>query len=382
MTRHLRRQRRKRSSGAGSTASLTPPPWRRTSKCRWQPSGAALSEARAIRCPGRTRSPGCTKTRRAWPISTSRSPCGSGTAARRTPLPGCPSRRVQDHAVGRRRATASRTASPRRSRGGSPADRGSAGPGRSTAHGAAVADHHAVPPGEPRRGVLRRVVGEEAPARVGRSVGRRSASRWGAGSASGGAVVELGAGDVDVGSPVVDAGPGLGSVVGPPPQAATSSSAGSHPRMARTYARASPRPGSVAPMTELHDLTALEQGARSGPVRCPPPSWWSTTRADRRVRPARRVRDGHRRAGPPRFARACPGDDGPLAGVPTAIKDLNATKGVRTSFGSAVFADFVPTSTTRSSAGSPPPGWSASARPARPSSDRPATPSPRAPRRP
>ena len=34
--------------------------------------------------------------------------------------------------------------------------------------------------------------------------------------------------------------------------------------------------------------------------------------------------------------------DGPLAGVPTAIKDLNATKGVRTSFGSPVFADYVP----------------------------------------
>ncbi len=34
--------------------------------------------------------------------------------------------------------------------------------------------------------------------------------------------------------------------------------------------------------------------------------------------------------------------DGPLAGVPTAIKDLNATRGVRTSFGSPAFADFVP----------------------------------------
>jgi amidase len=33
---------------------------------------------------------------------------------------------------------------------------------------------------------------------------------------------------------------------------------------------------------------------------------------------------------------------GPLRGVPTAIKDLNATRGVRTSFGSPVFADFVP----------------------------------------
>ncbi|TQL69498.1 amidase [Nocardioides albertanoniae] len=32
----------------------------------------------------------------------------------------------------------------------------------------------------------------------------------------------------------------------------------------------------------------------------------------------------------------------PLWGVPTAIKDLNLTRGVRTTFGSAVFADFVP----------------------------------------
>jgi amidase len=34
--------------------------------------------------------------------------------------------------------------------------------------------------------------------------------------------------------------------------------------------------------------------------------------------------------------------DGPLWGVPTAIKDLNLTAGVRTTLGSPVFADFVP----------------------------------------
>jgi amidase len=39
---------------------------------------------------------------------------------------------------------------------------------------------------------------------------------------------------------------------------------------------------------------------------------------------------------------ARPVGDGPLAGVPTAIKDLNATKGVRTSLGSPVFAGYVP----------------------------------------
>ncbi len=34
--------------------------------------------------------------------------------------------------------------------------------------------------------------------------------------------------------------------------------------------------------------------------------------------------------------------DGPLAGVPTAVKDLNATAGVRTTFGSILLADHVP----------------------------------------
>jgi amidase len=41
-------------------------------------------------------------------------------------------------------------------------------------------------------------------------------------------------------------------------------------------------------------------------------------------------------------ARDLPPGDGPLHGVPTAIKDLNLTAGVRTTFGSAAFADFVP----------------------------------------
>ncbi|MFI7573808.1 amidase [Micromonospora sp. NPDC049497] len=37
-----------------------------------------------------------------------------------------------------------------------------------------------------------------------------------------------------------------------------------------------------------------------------------------------------------------PVDRGPLHGVPTAVKDLTLTAGVRTTFGSAAFADFVP----------------------------------------
>ncbi|GIJ24701.1 amidase [Micromonospora lutea] len=44
-----------------------------------------------------------------------------------------------------------------------------------------------------------------------------------------------------------------------------------------------------------------------------------------------------------RAADAVPADQrGPLHGVPTAIKDLTLTAGVRTTFGSAAFADFVP----------------------------------------
>ncbi|MEU5566587.1 amidase [Micromonospora musae] len=44
-----------------------------------------------------------------------------------------------------------------------------------------------------------------------------------------------------------------------------------------------------------------------------------------------------------RAADAVPADErGPLHGVPTAIKDLTLTAGVRTTFGSAAFADFVP----------------------------------------
>ena len=42
-------------------------------------------------------------------------------------------------------------------------------------------------------------------------------------------------------------------------------------------------------------------------------------------------------------ARLARGEDpGPLAGLPVAHKDLTPTKGVRTTFGSPLFADFVP----------------------------------------
>jgi amidase len=98
-------------------------------------------------------------------------------------------------------------------------------------------------------------------------------------------------------------------------------------------------------MTELHELTALQQGAliRDGEVSSEDlvtamleriaavadqlGAFQTVTAEEAYLASRRHV---------PSAA------DGPLAGVPTAIKDLNATKGVRTTFGSAVFADYVP----------------------------------------
>ena len=103
----------------------------------------------------------------------------------------------------------------------------------------------------------------------------------------------------------------------------------------------------MAYVSELHDLTALEQG-----------------RAVRRreVSPLELVDHYLARADEvgafvtltPELARDRaaglmtelsadePAAEEPLWGVPTAIKDLNMTAGVRTTFGSPVFADFVP----------------------------------------
>jgi len=99
-------------------------------------------------------------------------------------------------------------------------------------------------------------------------------------------------------------------------------------------------------VTQLHDLTALEQGAavRRGEVSpaelvehylerigrlSDEVGAFVTVTADlarERARALEGAADGH----------------GPLRGVPTAVKDLNLTAGVRTTFGSTVFADFVP----------------------------------------
>lgn len=92
-------------------------------------------------------------------------------------------------------------------------------------------------------------------------------------------------------------------------------------------------------MAELHDLTALEQGAaiRAGEV----------SSAELVEHHLARI-DGEPYGAfvtvTPERARAArvPTSPGPLAGVPTAIKDLNLTAGVPTAFGSAAYAGFVP----------------------------------------
>jgi amidase len=102
-------------------------------------------------------------------------------------------------------------------------------------------------------------------------------------------------------------------------------------------------------MTRLHDLTALEQAAAVRAKEVSPTELvehylarieafdvglgaFITVTADR-ARAAAAAAEERLRLG---------GELPPLLGVPTAIKDLNNTAGVRTTFGSAVLADFVP----------------------------------------
>ena len=97
-------------------------------------------------------------------------------------------------------------------------------------------------------------------------------------------------------------------------------------------------------MAELHDLTALEQGdlVRRGEAS-------PLGLVDHYLERADTV--GAFVTSTPELARARagalaaagrPDDAGPLWGVPTAIKDLHPTAGVRTTFGSAAYADYVP----------------------------------------
>jgi amidase len=103
-------------------------------------------------------------------------------------------------------------------------------------------------------------------------------------------------------------------------------------------------------VTQLHDLTALEQAAAVRAREVSPVELvehalrriealdaglgaFLTVTPDRALAAARRAEH--------RVARG--GDLPPLLGVPTAIKDLNNTAGVRTTFGSTLFADNVAT---------------------------------------
>jgi amidase len=104
-------------------------------------------------------------------------------------------------------------------------------------------------------------------------------------------------------------------------------------------------------VTELHDLTALEQGAlvRSGETSAVELTDHYLDRIERAdhdfVAGAFAFLDPDlARARAREVAAVGPVGEGasPLAGTPTAIKDLNLTAGVPTAFGSPVFADYVP----------------------------------------
>ncbi len=101
-------------------------------------------------------------------------------------------------------------------------------------------------------------------------------------------------------------------------------------------------------MADLHDLTALEQAAairarEVSPVELVDHYLERIARLSDRVGAFVTV-TGELALTRARLAeaRVMEGVDSPLCGVPTAIKDLNLTAGVRTTFGSAATEDFVP----------------------------------------
>lgn len=102
-------------------------------------------------------------------------------------------------------------------------------------------------------------------------------------------------------------------------------------------------------MTALHDLSALEQAAAVRAKEVSPTELvaHALARIDAHdaglgafltVTPERALAQAARAEARVREGGELP----PLLGVPTAIKDLNNTAGVRTTFGSAAFAEFVP----------------------------------------
>src|SRR6185312_12629388 len=99
---------------------------------------------------------------------------------------------------------------------------------------------------------------------------------------------------------------------------------------------------SVGRVSELHDLTALEQGDAVRRCEASPRELAAhyLERADEVG--AFVTRTPERALERAESLLPVPADAGLLYGVPTAIKDLNLTAGVRTPFGSAAFAEFVP----------------------------------------
>jgi amidase len=95
-------------------------------------------------------------------------------------------------------------------------------------------------------------------------------------------------------------------------------------------------------VSELHDLTALEQGDAVRLAKASPRELvehYAGRVDDVGAFVTRTIELALERAD---ALLPVPDDAGPLHGVPTAIKDLNLTAGVRTTFGSAAYADFVP----------------------------------------
>ncbi|SDY05772.1 amidase [Modestobacter sp. DSM 44400] len=105
----------------------------------------------------------------------------------------------------------------------------------------------------------------------------------------------------------------------------------------------------ACPATQLHDLTALEQAAAVQARKVSPTELVEHSLA--RIEALDAGIGAFITVTPERALAAAADADRavlaggrlpPLHGVPTAIKDLNNTAGVRTTFGSAVLADFVP----------------------------------------
>ena len=101
-------------------------------------------------------------------------------------------------------------------------------------------------------------------------------------------------------------------------------------------------------MSQPHDLTALEQGdaVRRGEVSPLELVEHYAGRADRVgafvTTTHDQAREHAHRLTTLLSTEGRPADAGPLWGVPTGIKDLHPTAGVRTTFGSAAYDDFVP----------------------------------------